>query len=166
MARGRPKKKDLCAEKQRIRLKVWEALKAQGHPLPVELVDGKSRLIRGNHSVKLAVAAVVKELKCSPTTVWNAWSGFDPLSYEWGQEKHRHDYEMCMAYEYRTATALKSLQREYGNKAEFTNEEIEGRARELDEAHESLQSQFSFCDDPVSFTDEEIEARARAVRED
>jgi hypothetical protein len=166
MVRGRPKKKDLWAEKQRIRLKVWEALKSQGHPLPIELVDGKSRLIRGNHSLKVAVAAVAKELKCSPTNVWNAWSGFDPLSYEWGQEKYRHDFEMDVAYECRAETALKSLQREYGNKAEFTSEEIEGRAQELDEARESLQTQFSFCDDPVSFTDEEIEARARAIRED
>ena len=32
--------------------------------------------------MKVAVAAVAKELKCSETTVWNAWAGFDPLSYE------------------------------------------------------------------------------------
>ena len=30
--------------------------------------------------MKVAVAAVAKELKCSETTIWNAWSGFDPLS--------------------------------------------------------------------------------------
>jgi hypothetical protein len=96
--------------------------------------------------------------------VWNAWAGFDPLSYEYGREKHQHDFEMDMAYECRAEIALKSLQREFGNKAEFTSDEIEGRAQELDEAREYLESQFSFCDDPVSFTDEEIEARARAAR--
>src|SRR6476620_7556707 len=82
--RRRPKKKSLESEKQKIRVKVWEALKAQGHNLPVRLVNGKSRLIRGQHSMKVAVAAVAKELKCSQTTVWNAWASFDPLSYEWG----------------------------------------------------------------------------------
>ena len=133
MARGRPKKKGLWAEKDRIRVKVWEALKSQGHHLPIELVDGKSRLIRGPHSVKVAVAAVAKELKCSETTVWNAWSGFDPLSYEYGQEKLQHDYEMDMAHEYLREAALESLSREFGNKAEFTNEEIKDRAQELEE---------------------------------
>ena len=94
MARGRPKKKGLWAEKDRIRVKVWEALKSQGYNLPIELASGKSRLRRGQHSVKVAVAAVAKELKCSETTVWNAWASFDPLSYEWGREKHQHDAEM------------------------------------------------------------------------
>ena len=79
MARGRPKKEGLWAEKDRIRVKVWEALKSQGYDLPIELANGKSRLCRGQHSVKVAVAAVAKELKCSETTVWNAWAGFDPL---------------------------------------------------------------------------------------
>jgi hypothetical protein len=133
MPRGRPKEKGLWAEKDRIRVKAWEALKSQGHNLPIELVDGKSRLIRGPHSVKVAVAAVAKELKCSETTVWNAWSGFDPLSYECGQEKLQHDYEMDMAYESLREAALESLSREFGNKAEFTNEEIEDRAQELEE---------------------------------
>jgi hypothetical protein len=124
MPRGRPKK----ADTDLIRVKVWEALKSQGHTLPIELVDG--RLIRGDHRVKVAVAAVAKELKCSPTTVWNAWAGFDPLSYEWGREKYLHDFEMDMAHEYRREEALASLQREFGNKAEFTEEEIEERAQE------------------------------------
>jgi hypothetical protein len=80
MARGRPKGPHF--NKHTIRVKVWEALKSQGRTLPIELVDGKSRLIRGDHSVKVAVADIAKELKCSETTVWNAWAGFDPLSYE------------------------------------------------------------------------------------
>jgi hypothetical protein len=130
MPRGRPKKTDTHL----IRVKVWEALKSQGYTLPIELVDGESRLIRGQHSVKVAVADVATELNCSETTVWNAWSGFDPLSYEWGREKHQHDFEMDMAHEDRREEALKSLQREFGNKAEFTEEEIEERAQELDEA--------------------------------
>ena len=133
MARGRPKKQGLWAEKQRIRVKVWEALKSQGRALPIELANGKSRLIRGRHSVKVAVAAVAKELKCSETTVWNAWSGFDPLSYEYGREKRQHDAEMDIHYEYRREVALKSLQREFGNRADFTDEEIEDRAQELEE---------------------------------
>ena len=44
MARGRPKKEGLWAEKDRIRVKVWEALKSQGYNLPIELANGKSRL--------------------------------------------------------------------------------------------------------------------------
>jgi len=133
MARGRPKKKGLWSEKDRIREKVWEALKSQGYTLPIELVDGKSRLIRGQHSVKVAVATVAKELKCSETTVWNAWAGFDPLSYEWGREKRQYDAEMDLYYEYRREEALKSLQREFGNRADFSEEEIEDCAQELDE---------------------------------
>ena len=105
-ARGRPKKKGLWSEKQIIRVKVWEALKSQGHTLPIELAKGKSRLIRGHHSIKVAVADVAKELKCSQTTVWNAWAGFDPLSYEWGREKHQSDAEWDLAHEYRRETAI------------------------------------------------------------
>lgn len=130
MPRGRPKTSGLRAERHRIRVKVWEALKSQGTTLPIELAGGKSRLLRGRHGVKVAVAAVAKELKCSEPTVWNAWSGFDPLSYEWGQEKYQHDFE---AYEYRREMALTSLQREFGNRAEFSDEDIEDRAQELDE---------------------------------
>jgi hypothetical protein len=133
MARGRPKGPHF--DKRTIRVKVWEALKSQGRTLPIELVDGKSRLIRGDHSVKVAVADIAKELKCSETTVWNAWAGFDPLSYEWGREMYQHDFEMDMAHEYRREEALRSLQREFGNKADFTNEEIEERAQGLDEDH-------------------------------
>ena len=133
MARGRPKKQGLWAEQYRIRVKVWEALKSQGHNLPIELADGKSRLLRGQHSVKVAVAAVAKEMKCSETTVWNAWSKFDPLSYEWGREMHQHDAEMDLAMEYRHAVALNLLQREFGNREEFSAEEIESRAEELDD---------------------------------
>ena len=55
------------------------------------------------------------------------------MSYEYGQEKLQHDYEMDMAYEYLREAALESLSREFGNKAEFTNEEIEDRAQELEE---------------------------------
>ena len=40
-----------------------------------------------------------------------------------------------MAHEYRREEALRSLQREFGNKADFTNEEIEERAQGLDEDH-------------------------------
>ena len=133
MARGRPKEQGLWAEKDRIRVKVWEALKSQGHDLPIELINGKSQLLRGHHSVKVAVAAVAKELKCSETTIWNAWSGFDPLSYEWGREKRQTDFECDIHYECRQEAALKSLSREFGNKAEFTHEEIEERAQELEE---------------------------------
>jgi hypothetical protein len=133
MARGRPPKEGLWAEKNRIRVKVWEALKSQGHTLPIELVDGKSRLIRGHHSVKVAVAAVAEELKFSTTTVWNAWSGFDPLSYVYGQEKFQSDYEWDIHYQCRHDEALASLQREFGNRADFSNEEIEARAEDLDE---------------------------------
>ena len=106
MARGRPKKEGLWAEKDRIRVMVWESLKSQGYALPIELTNGKGQLIRGQHSVKVAVAAVAKELECSETTVWNAWSGFDPLSYEWGREKDQHDFEMNIAYECRAEEAL------------------------------------------------------------
>jgi hypothetical protein len=35
--------------------------------------------------------------------------------------------------EYRHEVALESLQREFGNRADFSNEEIEARAEELDE---------------------------------
>ena len=83
--------------------------------------------------MKVAVAAVAKELKCSETTVWNAWSGFDPLSYEYGREKRQHDAEMDLVYEYRREVALESLQREFGNRADFTEREIEDRAQELEE---------------------------------
>jgi hypothetical protein len=133
MARGRPKKKGLESEKQRIRLKVWEALKSQGHNLPIRLTNGKSRLIRGHHSIKVAVADVAKELKRSQTTVWNAWAGFDPLSYEWGREKHQSDAEWDLYHEFRHDEALEDLQREFGNRAEFADEEIEDRAQELDD---------------------------------
>ena len=133
--RRRPKKKGLPHDKDKIRKRVWEALKLQGHELPIELANGKSRLIRGQHSVKIAVATVAKELKYSETTVWNAWAGFDPLSYEYGREKHQHDAEMDLFYEYRHGVALGSLQREFGNKADFTEGEIEDRAQELDEDH-------------------------------
>jgi len=40
---------------------------------------------------------------------------------------------MDMAYESLREAALESLSREFGNKAEFTNEEIEDRAQELEE---------------------------------
>ena len=133
MARGRPKEQGLWAEKDRIRVKVWEALKSQGHTLPIELVDGKSRLIRGHHSVKVAVAAVAKELKCSRDHCMECLAGFDPLSYEWGREKLQSDYEWDIHYECRREAALESLSREFGNKAEFTHEEIEERAQELEE---------------------------------
>lgn len=135
MPRGRPKKKGLWAEKDRIRVKVWEALKSQGYELPIELASGKSRLRRGQHRVKVAVAAVAKKLKCSETTVWNAWASFDPLSYEWGREKHQHDAEVDLAMTYRFEAALESLQHEFGNRADFSNEEIETRAQELDDDH-------------------------------
>jgi hypothetical protein len=131
--RRRPKKKNLFSEKHRIRVKVWEALQSQGHKLPISLANGTSRLLRGKHSIKRAVADVAKELKCSETTVWAAWAGFDPLSYEWCREKHQHDYELDLAMEFRAEAALESLQREYGNKAEFSDEEIEARAEDLDE---------------------------------
>ena len=134
MARGRPKKEGLWAEKDRIRVKVWEVLKSQGYNLPIELAGGKSRLRRGQHSVKVAVAAVAKELKCSETTVWNAWAGFDPLSYEWGREKRQSDFEWDIHYEYRREAALESLQREFGNRADFSNEEVEARAQDMDDA--------------------------------
>jgi hypothetical protein len=83
--------------------------------------------------VKVAVAAVAKELKCSQTKVWNAWTGFDPWGYELRQEKYAYDAMCDAAYEYRCEVALKSLQEEYGNKLEFTDKEIEARAQELDE---------------------------------
>ena len=131
--RRRPKKTGLWYEKQRIQVKLWEALKSQGNKLPINLADGKSCLIRGKHSIKRAVADVAKELKCSETTVWAAWSGFDPLSYEWGREKHQLDAEWDRAMELRAELAPESLQREFGNKAEFSDEEVEARAKELDE---------------------------------
>ena len=142
-ARGRLKQKDLWSEKERIRVKVWEAIKSQGHTLPIMLADGKSRLIRGHHSIKAAVADVAKELKCSQTTVWNAWSGFDPLSYEYGREKRQYDAQMDLLYEFRAAKALESLQREFSNKAEFTDEEIEARAQELDVAREQQAAEWA-----------------------
>jgi hypothetical protein len=142
-SRGRPKKKSLESEKRRIREKVWDALKSQGHDVPIELTNGKSRILRGEHSMKVAVAAVAKELKCSETTVWNTWAGFDPLGYEWGREKLQHDFEMDMAHEYRREEALGSLQREFGNRADFTDEEIEERAQELDEQWSSEAAQFA-----------------------
>ena len=133
MARGRPKKESLWAEKDRIRVMVWEALKSQGYDLLIGLAKGKSRLRRGQHSVKVAVAAVAKEINCSETTVWNAWASFDPLSYEYGREKRQHDAEWDIHYEFRHQAALESLQREFGNREEFADEEIEARAEELDD---------------------------------
>jgi hypothetical protein len=46
--RRRPKKKGLESEKQRIREKVWEALRSQGHKLPMSYANGRSRLIWGS----------------------------------------------------------------------------------------------------------------------
>jgi hypothetical protein len=138
MARGRPKKQGLWAERDRIGLKVWEAIKSQGTNLMAVGTDnrgGKGRLLRGQHSVKVAVAAVAKELKCSQTTVWNAWARFDPVSYEFRLEKVRCDYEWDIHNECRHDEALKSLQREFGNRPDFSHEEIEERAQELDEYH-------------------------------
>jgi hypothetical protein len=132
--RHRPKKKGLIWEKHKIQVKIWEAIKSQGKPLPMRYANGKSVLIRGQHSLKVAVAAVAKELKCSQTTVWNAWAGFDPWGYELQQEKYAYDAMMDSYYEFRADTALESLQREFGNRAEFTDEEIEARAEELDES--------------------------------
>ena len=129
MARGRPKGSKF--DKHDIRVKVWKALKSEGHTLPLLYERDKSgfiksRLIRGQHRMKVAVAAVAKDLKCSETTVWNAWGeGFDPWSYELQQEKYQSDFEWDIYYEYRRDAALGSLQREFGNRAEFTEEEIE-----------------------------------------
>jgi hypothetical protein len=131
--RRRPKKKGLGSEKHRIQVKVWEAIKSQGKKIPMSYANGKSRLIRGEHSVKVAVAAVAKELKRSQATVWNAWAGFDPWGYELRKEKYAYDAMCDAAYEFRWETALESLQEEYGNKLEFSDEEIEARAKELDD---------------------------------
>jgi len=37
--------------------------------------------------VSSAVAEVAQELRCSETTVWNAWKEFDPIEYKrWKRE--------------------------------------------------------------------------------
>ena len=99
------------------------------------MVSTTGKPLRGQHSLKVAVAAVVKELGCSETTVWNAWSGFDVLKYLMTMEKCRFDFECDMQNEYRHGEALESLQREFGNRAEFSHEEVEERAQELDQNH-------------------------------
>lgn len=130
MPPGRPKGSKKF-DPRSIALRVWKAVKSQGHSLHVPSTTGKP--LRGQHSLKVAVAAVAKELGCSETTVWNAWSGFDVLKYEMTMEKCQHDFEVDIHYEYRAAEALQSLQREFGNRAEFSHEEVEERAQELDD---------------------------------
>jgi hypothetical protein len=132
MPRGRPRGSKKF-EKSSIAILVWKVLKIQGYKLPLRYKSGKSVLLRGQHSVKVAVAAVAKQLKCSETTVWNAWSGFDPLAYELRWEKIWHDTEYDLAMTYRAEVALESLQREFGNREEFSHQEIEERAQELDD---------------------------------
>ena len=50
-----------------------------------------------------------------------------------GPEKRQTDFECDIHYECRQEAALELLSREFGNKAEFTHEEIEERAQELEE---------------------------------
>jgi hypothetical protein len=114
---------------------VWEAIQAQGYSLSLRGTSDKSVLLRGQHSVKAAVAAVAKVLKCSETTVWNAWSDFDALAYEIRREKCQDDFEWDNANQARYDEALADLQREFGNRADFPKEEVEERARELDDIH-------------------------------
>ena len=117
MARGRPKGSKKY-DPHSIAVRVFKAVKSQEHNLHLSWATGK--LLRGRHSLKVAVAAIAKELGCSETTVWNAWSGFDPLKYELTWEKCRSDAESDIHYESRHADALESLQREFGNRRVFT----------------------------------------------
>jgi GTP cyclohydrolase II len=128
--RGRPKGSKTF-DPDSIALRVWKAVKSQGYSLHVTSTTGKP--LRGGHSLKVAVAAVVKELGCSETTVWNAWRGFNVLKYEMRIEKCRFDFECDIHNECRHGEALESLQREFGNRAEFSHEEVEERAQDLDE---------------------------------
>jgi hypothetical protein len=132
MPRGRPKGSKKY-DPRSVAVRVFEAVKSQQHTLHLSWATGK--LLRGEHSLKVAVASVVRELGCSPTTVWNAWSEFTPLNYALTLEKCQSDYELDMSYQFRHDEALESLQREFGNRADFSNEEIEDRAQELDESH-------------------------------
>src|SRR5262249_19690542 len=132
----RPKKKGLSTEKEVIAEKVWAALKSQGHTLPVSYANGRSRLMRGSHSVKVGVAAVAKEMRCSTTKVYNVWSGFDPRGYELKKEKRTYDAQMECYYDFPQDEAIQALKEEHGDR-EFTHDEIttamgeiEARARE------------------------------------
>jgi hypothetical protein len=132
MPRGRPKGSKKF-DPRGVAVEVWKALQSQGHELTLRYDGGKSALLRGQHSLKVAVAEVAKKLKCSPTTVWNAWSRFDPFKYEMQREKAMSDFEWDMAHTLRHDTALESLQREFGNREEFSEAEIEERAQEIEE---------------------------------
>jgi hypothetical protein len=129
----RPKNTGRHKDKQAIAEKVWKALKTQGHSLPLKYADGHSRLVRGSHSVKTAVAKVAKEMHCSTTTVYNAWSGFDPWGYELQQEKYAHDAMMENYYDYLHDEAVKELKEEQGPDREFTRDEIVTRMDEIEE---------------------------------
>ena len=130
MPKGRPKGSKKF-DPHGVAVRMWKAVISQGRPLKLRFDTGK--LLRGEHSLKVAVAAVARELKCSTTTVWQAWSVFNPLKYELRLEKRQFDFECDMHHEYRHEEALESLQREFGNQADFSEEEIEERARELDD---------------------------------
>jgi hypothetical protein len=114
--RRRPPKKGLYWEKQKIAEKVWRAKKYNGWK-----------------KISSAVDHVAAELKCSPKKVWECWRIFDPIRYELQQEKNEFDFLMNAAYEARAEAAIEWLKESEGDR-EFTDEEIQDAANELDAA--------------------------------
>jgi hypothetical protein len=115
-SRRRPKRRGLEWERLKIAERVWWVKKSKGLKKTSSAVD-----------------EVAKELRCSTTTVWNCWHGFDPDRYEESRDEGLLDALRDEADEARWESTIESLKDEYGPGKEFTDEEIEAVAKEPDE---------------------------------
>jgi hypothetical protein len=71
-------------------------------------------------------------MRRSERYVWGCWKIFDPAGYEHQREEAEFDFMMDAANDARWAAAIESLKEEHGER-EFTDEEIEDAAADLDE---------------------------------
>jgi hypothetical protein len=114
--RRRPPKKGLYSEKRQVAERVWNLKKA-----------------RGWQKVSSAISHVAKELKLSERTVWGCWKVFDPAGYEYLLKRVEFDFMMDAGMDERREAAIELLKEEHGER-EFTDEEIEDAAYEVDQA--------------------------------
>jgi hypothetical protein len=114
----RPPKRGRFSESRRIAERVWETKKTKRYS-----------------KIENAIDDVAEQLGCSAGKVWTCWRDFDPARYEHQKADDAYWAMYDAAMEYRAEAALESLQREFGNRAEFSDEEIETAAQEMDEAY-------------------------------
>lgn len=83
--------------------------------------------------VKKPTAIAADEFQCSISKVEQCCKVHRAALKHYGDEKRRDDYLWEMHYETRADAALECLKEEHGER-EFSDDEIEGKAKELDEA--------------------------------